>query len=76
MGRPSSRSSRRQRFSATTERLRMRRFSSRHSDCSYGPCGPESRRYVAALRAGATKKAFVHRSVRSGTPMEVDFGGS
>ena len=35
------------------------------------------RRYVAALRvAMAPKEAFVHRSVRAGTTMEVDFGES
>ena len=35
------------------------------------------RRYVAALRAAAApKEAFVHRSVRAGTTMEVDFGES
>ena len=35
------------------------------------------RRYVAALKvATAPKEAFVHRSVRAGTTMEVDFGES
>ena len=35
------------------------------------------RRYVAALWAAATRKeAFVHRSVRAGTTMEVDFDES
>ena len=35
------------------------------------------RRYVAELRAaGSSKEAFVHRSVRPGTTMEVDFGES
>ena len=35
------------------------------------------RRYVAVLRAAATRKeAFVHRSVCPGTTMEVDFGES
>ena len=35
------------------------------------------RRYVAGLRAAvAPKEAFVHRSVRAGTTMEVDFGES
>ena len=35
------------------------------------------RRYVAALRtAVAPKEAFVHRSVRPGATMEVDFGES
>ena len=35
------------------------------------------RHYVAELRAAATKKeAFVHRSVRPGTTIEVDFGES
>ena len=35
------------------------------------------RRYVAELRGAATRKeAFVHRSVRPGTTMEVDFGES
>ena len=35
------------------------------------------RRYVAGLRAaGSSKEAFVHRSVRPGTTMEVDFGES
>ena len=35
------------------------------------------RRYVAALRAAtARKEGYVHRSVRAGTTMEVDFGES
>ena len=35
------------------------------------------RRYVATLRAAVTsQEAFVHRSVRPGTKMEVDFGES
>ncbi|MCY4634543.1 MAG: hypothetical protein OXG04_08595 [Acidobacteria bacterium] len=35
------------------------------------------RRYVAGLRAAVSpKEAFLHRSVRAGTTMEVDFGES